>query len=93
MAEAASRSGLRPRDLSFTGVIQVLNAFSALFRRSPPTTLPELYDQFLSAITSRRVGKRPGRQEPRKLKRRDKHPRLMEPRSTARKRITKFESC
>ncbi len=93
LAEAAARSGLQPRDLSFTGAIQTLNAFSPLFRRSSPAALPALYDRFLSAIVTHRVGKRPGRQEPRKLKRRDKHPRLMEPRSIARTRITKLEKC
>lgn len=93
MAEAASRSELRPRDLSFTGVCQTLNAFSVSFRRSPANAIHELYERFLSAITSRRVGNRPGRQEPRKLKRRDKHARLMEPRSAAREKITKLEKC
>jgi hypothetical protein len=93
LAEAARRSGLRPRDLGFTGAIQTLNAFSPLLRRSSPAALPTLYDRFLSALATHRVSRRPGRQEPRKLKRRDKHPRLMEPRSIAKTRITKLEKC
>jgi hypothetical protein len=88
MAEAALRHGLAPREISFQGARQTLEAFrsgpgASTARRSRRTR--RLIHQ---AIASHRVGDRPDRVEPRVIKRRPKpYPRMQEPRKIARKRL------
>ena len=91
MASAAQRHNLQPRNLSLTGALQTLNAFLPVFQsgacdESALTT-------FLRAIATHRVGNRPGRQEPRRVKRRQKHDSLTQPRDEARKTITRLKPC
>lgn len=73
MAQAASEYGIQPRTISFKGTMQTLEAFQpliALQGRCNSRLRQELYDYLLACVASHRVGNRPGRCEPRKVKRR-----------------------
>jgi hypothetical protein len=88
MAQAAEQHGLTPRQLSFAGAVQTLNEFRALLLHSSTADLPELTRRILTAIASHRVGNRPGRFEPRKIKRRPKgYSRLLLPRDQERAKL------
>ena len=90
MAEAASRSGVQPRTISFQGARQVIKGFRADLARASTTRAEKLRADALSAIADERIGDRPDRYEPRAKKRREKmYPRLQEPRPLARKRLEK----
>jgi hypothetical protein len=85
MAQAARVSRLRPRQLSFAGAVQTLNALRWALLLGDPERQADLVRAVLLALSSHRVGNRPGRCEPRKVKRRPKgYPRLMKPRAQAR---------
>ncbi len=84
MAQAAALHGLSPRFVSFKGTMQTLNTFSQNILFFSEETLPTLYKQLLKAVAAHRVGTRPGRSEPRAVKRRPKvYPRLTVPRAQA----------
>lgn len=89
LAEAAFRYDRRPEELSFKGAVQTLNAYRPLW--VTPGALPNaerVFDFLLAAIATRRVGTRPGRVEPRAIKRRPKpYPRMSAPRVEARAAI------
>lgn len=88
IAASAQEHGTEPRRLSFTGAMQALRAHAQAIRYSPASRRETLIDQLLCAIASHEVGNRPGRVEPRAIKRRPKpHPLLTEPRWIARKRL------
>jgi len=89
MAQAARESGVRPRDLSFTGALQTLNAFLPyLGQASDEAEWSRLWGEMVRAIGQHRVGDRPGRYEPRRVKRRPKnYYRLKEPRAKAQARL------
>jgi Transposase DDE domain len=90
MAEAAHRSGLQPRVLSFQGTRQVIKSYRADLARATPAGAEVLRADALLAVAGERVGDRPDRYEPRARKRREKmYPRLQEPRSVARKRLAR----
>jgi len=85
MAAAASQHGLCPRQLSFAGALQILEAFRWLILWSEATRQLELVTVVLAALAAHRVGHRPGRVEPRRVKRRhDKYQQLRQPRPQAR---------
>lgn len=86
MAQAAEQVQVSPRQLSFKGAVQLLNAFRDKFLSAPSAEQRQhLYRQMLQAIARHRIGQRPGRCEPRAVKRRPKaYPRLMVPRAQAR---------
>src|SRR5262249_52384498 len=90
MAQAARESGVRPRELSFTGALQTLNAFLPyLGLAASQAEWSRLWGEMVRAIGQYRVGDRPDRYEPRAVKRRPKnYNRLNEPRAKARKRLT-----
>jgi hypothetical protein len=72
MAQAASRHDLQPRDISFKGTVQTLEAFQPLIRfqgHKGATFRQQLYQQLLKAVASHRIADRPDRFEPRKRKR------------------------
>jgi hypothetical protein len=75
-----------PRQLSFKGAVQALNAFmSALLANGP--NIEAHYQCLLVTISEHIIGDRPDRIEPRKIKRRPKPYKLLnEPRTRARKR-------
>ena len=87
MAEAAVAAGVPPRQLSFKGTLQTLNAFATVWTLATCPG-PQLYQALLKAVATHRVGDRPNRIEPRAVKRKPK-PRtfLTEPRQLARTRL------
>lgn len=88
MAAAAKASGKRPRQISFKGTLQALTAFREPLRQASPAHRRVLIEVMLKTIAYHEVGDRPGRVEPRAIKRRPKpHDLLMEPRRQARKRL------
>lgn len=87
MAQAAADKGLLPRQLSFSGARDTLNAFRWLLSCCDKD--PELMGQVLSAaIASHKVADRPGRYEPREIKRRQrKYKELKKPRQQRRQEL------
>jgi hypothetical protein len=73
MVAAARKCGRSPRQLSFKGCLQTLNAYRPLWKN---TTLASerkaLYEKLLEAVSQHIVGNRPNRTEPRVRKRRPK---------------------
>jgi hypothetical protein len=85
MAEAACLKGLQPRQLSFAGAVQTLEQFRWLLQLSVGAQRVQVVLQILQAVATHEVGNRPGRVEPRAVKRRPKeYDRLMKPRAKAR---------
>jgi len=70
MAQAAQRHGRAPRQVSFSGAVQTLNAFRVGLLAASAAELRGLAEALWVAVVSHRVGGRPGRCEPRKVKRR-----------------------
>jgi hypothetical protein len=88
MATAAVAHKVKPREMSFKGALQALEAFRDSMRLAGPAVSLELWETMLAAIAYHRVGDRPGRVEPRAKKRRSKpYPILTRPRKEARKRL------
>ncbi len=86
MADATQVHGKEPRHLSFKGAMQRMRAFEESIRVAVGPRRTELFEERLRSIASHRVGDRPGRFEPREVKRRPKPHRLMTvPRCEARK--------
>jgi hypothetical protein len=86
MAQAAQAYGLQPRQLSFKGTLQTLNAFAECLRNCAAKDLAPMCQALLAAVAKHRVGNRPGRLEPRAKKRRPKpYPLLKKLRDQARK--------
>jgi Transposase DDE domain len=87
MAESAKMTGSHPRELSFKHTVQITLCWLMLCRtRRRRSDLDGLY----KTIAQCRVGKRPGRVEPRARKRRPKaFPLLMVPRAVAQQKIRK----
>lgn len=84
MAQAAEEHGVTPRQLSFAGAMQTLNEFRTVLLTAA-ADLPALCGDILQAIASHRVGDRPDRCEPRKVKRRPKgYSRMLRPRAQER---------
>lgn len=70
MAQSAMHHNKKPRELSFKLTIQFIDAFrqsGILSNRDD-----EAYLELLSAIAHKKIGNRPGRWEPRRIKRRPK---------------------
>jgi len=87
MAEAALRAGVLPRQLSFKHTLQIWVAWS---RRQFLSGSGEDTATLFVLIAQIRVANRPGRIEPRAVKRRPKsYPRLDRPRQQARMEIEK----
>lgn len=86
MARAAALGGVAPRSLSFKGALQAIDAFSLRMNRTEGAERENAMRQMLTAIASHGVGDRPGRVEPRLVKRRRKPIALMTvPRDEARR--------
>jgi hypothetical protein len=87
MAQAALDKGLCPRQLSFAGAVQTLEAFRWLLVCSERDS-GELGEIISTAISTHRVGKRPGRYEPREIKHRQrKYPELKKSRQQRREEL------
>jgi len=87
-AQAAWERGLQPRQISFAGTVQALAAFAGALIASAAEQRDFVYQALFIAIATHRVGDRPNRVEPRRLKRRiDKYPMLRQPRAQERAAI------
>jgi Transposase DDE domain len=85
MAEAAFKHQIKPREVSFKGSMQALNAFRFVWLYNPTADVRALYDMMLDQVAALRVGNRPDRVEPRERKRRDTRYNIMtKPRAEAR---------
>jgi hypothetical protein len=88
MAQAASLAHVLARALSFKGAIQVLNAYHQQLRHSAGARITVMTAHVLGAVAMLRLPWRPGRVEPRAVKRRPKpHRLLLIPRPLARLQI------
>jgi hypothetical protein len=86
LAQAAVENGCCPRELSFKGALQTMTAFAE--RLPQAAAVRELHGWLLAAIGAHTVGDRPGRIEPRALKRRPKeYPVLSKPRDDYRRQL------
>ena len=92
MAQAAEREGIAPNTISFKGALQQMDAFTDKIAHATGDGRARLLDAMLQAIARRRIGNRPGRAEPRVVKRRPKpYPRMTEPRAQARLSLKKYD--
>jgi Transposase DDE domain len=90
MAEAAERAGIEPREVSFAGAVQTINALGPILMTAAADDAQALMEVLLQAIARHRVGDRPDRYEPRAVKRRAKPIALLTvPRAKARRRLEK----
>lgn len=93
MAQAATEHDIEPRSISFKGTLQTLEAFQpaiAILGQRDPVFLTQLYEQLLVCVASHRVGNRPDRFEPRKIKRRHgKYDLLTKPRKEEKRLMVK----
>jgi len=88
MAQAAHLGGVLSRTLSFKSALQMLNAYHQQLRHCGNARACLMISHVLSAVATLRLHQRPGRAEPRAVKRRPKPHRLLtEPRSVARAAI------
>jgi hypothetical protein len=91
MAQAACLGNLLPRQLSFKAALQMLNAFERNLRHRPHGR-PPASQPLLAGIAQLKLPHRPGRVEPRAVKRRPKPHRLLtKPRSIARAGLRKIQ--
>jgi len=72
MAEAAKRRHLNPLSISLMGAVQEVLALWPYAAVMPKEQAAVVYEQLLFAIGNHKIPKRPGRHEPRVLKRRHK---------------------
>lgn len=72
MAQAARQKGLSPRQISFAGAKQTLDAFRVVLQSSEGEIWRCLVKALRMAVAGHRVGRREGRCEPRQVKRRPK---------------------
>ena len=85
IAQAASQHGKPPCNISFKRALRTVESFRPTLAAATPPTLPKIYEELFHAIASHQIGDRPGREEPRCVKRRPKpYPRLTQPRNEAR---------
>ena len=90
MAQAAHLAHVLPRQLSFKATLQAINAFEENLRFCPRTKLTTRHAIVLASISQAMLPVRPGRVEPRAVKRRPKpHNLLTKPRCVLRERLLK----
>lgn len=88
MAQAAVLHGPAPRNLSFTAAKILISNFAPHLTMTRGAEHHRLEAELLKAIAGCKVGDRPGRKEPRAVKKRDKkYPSLSKPRTEARKQL------
>jgi hypothetical protein len=89
MAQAASVSKVLPRRLSFTAARNHIENFAGHLAQASGSEHQRIEAEMLTAIANSRVPNRPGRKEPRVIKKRQqKYPYLTKPRDQARKGLT-----
>lgn len=90
MAQAACLGNVSPRQLSFKGAMQVLRAFEENLRHCPQGRVFVRTAYMLAGIGQLKLPMRPGRVEPREVKRRPKPRKLLsQPRDILRKKLMK----
>lgn len=90
MAQAAREYALLPRQISFRATVQALMALGPWLETLPSQECRRGAEELWDFIANHQVMDRPGRHEPRKVKRRAKpHPLLNLPRNQARKQLLK----
>lgn len=90
MAQAAHLGHVLPRQLSFKAALQLLRAFEENLRCCPGGRLALRHGYLLAGIAQLKLPHRPGRVEPRVVKRRPKPHRLLtKPRSVVRAKLLK----
>ena len=72
MAEACMQYAIIPNRISFKGTVQLLNSFMPHFINSNSKQNQMTYTELLKNIVKNKIGNRPGRIEPRRVKRRPK---------------------
>lgn len=72
MAEACTQYNATPNRVSFKGTVQLLNKFMPHFIHSNSKQNQVMYAELLKNIVKNKIGNRPGRVEPRRIKRRPK---------------------
>jgi len=91
--QSAQVAGVSPRQLSFTAAVQSIAASWLLVALSGDALATLLIDAALAGMSSHVIGNRPGRIEPRAIKRRPKpHDLLTKPRDQARAELLKEKS-
>jgi hypothetical protein len=94
MAQAAACAKVLPRQLSFSGAKRVVNSLLDLMRGNATKSFIGMFAALRGAVASLRLPWRPGRVEPRAVKRRPKPHRLLnESRDIARAKIRRTRSC
>ncbi len=92
MAQAAHRCHVSPRGLSFKGALQELRAFGTALSGCAHDVFPVRCAPLLAGIAQRKLPYRPGRVEPRAVKRRPKNQALLtQPRNVVRKKLQKLK--
>lgn len=90
MAQAACLGHVLPRQLSFKAALQLLRAFEENLRHCPRGRLARRHAYLLAGIAQLKLPHRPGRVEPRAVKRRPKPRKLLtQPRQVLRERLLK----
>jgi putative transposase len=93
MLQSAQEAGVLPRTLSFTAAMQSIGASWLVMVLSDDVQASLLIDAALTILAVHVVGNRPGRVEPRAIKRRPKeHALLTRPRAEARAELIKRKS-
>ena len=90
MLQSAQAAGVSPRSLSFTAAVQTIGASWLVMVLGDDALTSRLVDAALTTMAVHIVGNRPGRVEPRAIKRRPKeHALLTKPRDEARAELLK----
>jgi hypothetical protein len=88
MAQAAARHNVLPRELSFAAATNHIHNFAQDLRQGSGAEFDRIEGELLKGIATCRVGDRPGRKEPRAVKKRQqKYSFLTQPRAQARERL------
>ena len=72
MAQAAVVHGLKPRNLSFSAAKSLIQEFAKVLKKTRGAEAARLEGELLKAAAKCKVGNRPGRKEPRAVKKREK---------------------
>lgn len=90
MAQAAFLGHVLPRQLSFKAALQLIRAFEENLRRAPRARQSACRAYLLAGIAQLRLPYRPGRVEPRAIKRRtQQHPLMTQPRPVLKEALLK----
>ena len=93
MLQSAQEAGVSPRTLSFTAALQTIGTSWLVMALGDDALTARLVDAALASMALHIVGNRPGRVEPRAIKRRPKeHALLTKPRAEARAELLKGKS-